>query len=204
MTRWVLGMRAWISRMRSMRSTCRRSAAGELWAPWLVPMAMPGRRRRCRLMTNSAASLDIGRPAAVVEHPRRRPSLPRRPCRFQRTQASDLALDRNADGVRHVVHAARDIHVVVVGRRLAVLAERAVHHHAGETELDGALADRGTGTVVLVHADRDVRNSRSPPDQVRRIGRRRTSGTRRSPWTITGLSVSLAASMMACICSRLA
>ncbi|MNJ65737.1 hypothetical protein D3C77_617710 [compost metagenome] len=47
--------------------------------------------------------------------------------------------------------------VVVVGDGLAVFFQRTVHHHAGETEVDGALADLGRLAVILVHDDGNVR-----------------------------------------------
>ena len=47
--------------------------------------------------------------------------------------------------------------VVVIGRCLAVFQQRTVHHHAGETVVDGRLASVGAVAVILVHHDRDVR-----------------------------------------------
>ena len=83
--------------------------------------------------------------------------LPRDPG-LERAEAAELALHRDPAGVGHLHDAAGDAHVVLVGgRRLAVLAERPVHHHRGEPELDRALADRGRSPVVLVHHHRDVR-----------------------------------------------
>ena len=77
---------------------------------------------------------------------------------LERAEAAQLTLDRDATRVRHGDHLARHADVVVViGRRLAVGAKAAVHHHAGEAELDRALADGRAGAVVLVHAHRDVR-----------------------------------------------
>jgi hypothetical protein len=77
---------------------------------------------------------------------------------FQRSEAAELAFHGHTTGVRHFDRAARDIHVVFIGGRgLAVFLQRAVHHHRGETELDGALADSRRGAVVLVHDHRNVR-----------------------------------------------
>ena len=77
---------------------------------------------------------------------------------LERTEATQLTLHRDAAGVRHGHHLARNAHVVViVGRRLAIGAKAAVHHHAGEAELDRTLAHRGAGAVILMHAHRDVR-----------------------------------------------
>ena len=74
--------------------------------------------------------------------------------RLQRAEAAELALDRDADGVREVDHLARDRDVVVViGGRLGVVLERAVHHHRGEAGADRAHADIGRGAVVLMHDD---------------------------------------------------
>jgi hypothetical protein len=78
--------------------------------------------------------------------------------RFKAAQHAQFALDRHAAAMRHVHHAAGDVHVVgVVGRRLAVFLQRAVHHHRGEAELDGGGAGGRAVAMVLVHADRDVR-----------------------------------------------
>ncbi len=77
---------------------------------------------------------------------------------FERAQATEFAFDRHAAGVRHFHHAASDVDVVLVGsRRLAVGAQRAVHHHRAEAQLDGALADAGAGAVILVHDHGNVR-----------------------------------------------
>src|SRR5690606_5053476 len=77
---------------------------------------------------------------------------------FQRTEAADFTFNAHAAGVRHFHGAARHGHVVVVvHRRLAVLTQRAVHHHRGKAQLDGTLAHRGRYAVVLVHDDRNVR-----------------------------------------------
>jgi hypothetical protein len=77
---------------------------------------------------------------------------------FERAQAAKLAFDGHADRVRHVDDLARDILVVrVVGDRLAVLLERAVHHHRREAEPHRADAYGRRLAVVLVHHDRNVR-----------------------------------------------
>src|SRR5690606_2242615 len=69
-----------------------------------------------------------------------------------------FAFHGDAAGVRHFHGEAGDIDVVVVaGGRFSVFAQRAVHHHRGEAELDGTLADIGADAVVLVHHYRDVR-----------------------------------------------
>ncbi len=77
---------------------------------------------------------------------------------FQRTQHAQLAFHGNAAGVSERHHATGNVDVVVViGRRLAVFTQRAVHHHRAEAQLDRALADVRAGAVVLVHNHRDVR-----------------------------------------------
>ena len=73
-------------------------------------------------------------------------------------QAADLALDGHAQGVGLLHDLPGDLDVVLVGgRRLAVLHQRAVHHHRGEALLDGAEAGRRAVAVVLVHGDGDLR-----------------------------------------------
>jgi hypothetical protein len=115
-----------------MRSMARMSPVGflvNLYAPWEVPMAMASVRAVAVLL--------------VALH------------RLERPQAAQLALDRDAEAVRHVHDLLRDVHVVVVGGDgLAVGLEGAVHHDAGEAQLDGAFAHRGGLAVVLVHRDR--------------------------------------------------
>src|SRR5690606_35271795 len=76
---------------------------------------------------------------------------------FQGTQAAQFAFNRHAQLVSHFDHFAGDFHVVLkVGNGLAVGQQGAVHHHAGETQLDGAFANLGGLAVVLVHHHRDV------------------------------------------------
>ena len=77
---------------------------------------------------------------------------------LERAQAAELALDRDADRMRDLAHPARDLDVVVVaGRRLRVLEQRAIHHHAGEPRADRLHAHRRRSAVVLVQHDRDPR-----------------------------------------------
>ena len=76
---------------------------------------------------------------------------------FERAEAAELALHRHAHRMRHLAGAPRDFDVVLVARRrLGVLAQRAVHHHAGEAGADGLHAHRRAGAVVLVQHDGDV------------------------------------------------
>jgi len=77
---------------------------------------------------------------------------------FEVAQAAQLALDRGADLVRHRHDLLGHVDVVAeVGRGLAVLAQRAVHHHRAEAQVERAGADLRAGAVVLVHHHRDVR-----------------------------------------------
>ena len=60
--------------------------------------------------------------------------------------------------MRHVDHFLRHLPVVVVIRnRLAVYAQRAVHHHTRKPELDRALAHRRRLAMILMHRDRKLR-----------------------------------------------
>src|SRR5690606_13359836 len=75
---------------------------------------------------------------------------------LQAAQATQFAFDRDTAGMRHLHRATGHVDVVLVaGWRLAVFAERAVHHDRGKAQLNGALAYRRAGAVVLVHAYRD-------------------------------------------------
>ncbi len=76
---------------------------------------------------------------------------------FERAEAAQFAFDRHADGVRDLADLARDVDVVLVaGRRLAVLLQRAVHHHAGEAGADRLHAHGRRRAVVLVQHDGNV------------------------------------------------
>src|SRR5690606_3291287 len=88
-------------------------------------------------------------------------------------QATQFAFDRDTAGMRHLHRATGHVDVVLVaGWRLAVFAERAVHHDRGKAQLNGALAYRRAGAVVLVHAYRDVRKLfDGGKDQVAQEGR---------------------------------
>jgi low temperature requirement protein LtrA len=75
----------------------------------------------------------------------------------ERTEATKLALDRNAHRVGHLGDFAGHLNVVVVvGGGLAVALQRSVHHDAGEAVLDGALAGFGAVAVILMHHHRDA------------------------------------------------
>ena len=59
--------------------------------------------------------------------------------------------------MRVVDHAARHFHILFEGRRrLAVFLQRAVHHHRGVAQFDGALAGLKAVAVILVHGDGNV------------------------------------------------
>ncbi len=73
---------------------------------------------------------------------------------FHAAQHANLAFDGHAALVRVVHHAPRHFHVFVEGRRrLAVFLQRAIHHHRGVTQRDGALAGLKTVAVILMHGD---------------------------------------------------
>ncbi len=77
---------------------------------------------------------------------------------LERAQAAEFAFHGHADGVRQLHHLAGHVDVVlVVGRSLAVFTQRAIHHHRGEAQVDGGLADRRRLAVILVHHHRDMR-----------------------------------------------
>ena len=80
-------------------------------------------------------------------------------------ERAELALDLHALRVRRLDDLAGDRDVVlVVGGRLAVGEQRAVHHHAREAELDRHEARLGLVAVVEVQHDRDLaaRSRRRP------------------------------------------
>jgi hypothetical protein len=129
-----------------------------LYAPWLVPIAIASASSCVRLTKSAACSGSVrswlarhrrlGAVAVflVAAH------------RLERAEAAELALDGDAARVRHVDDLAGDVDVVVVrGDRLAVGLERAVHHHRREAEVDRAPADVGALAVVLVHDQRHLR-----------------------------------------------
>ncbi len=77
---------------------------------------------------------------------------------LQRAEHAKLALDRGADPVREIGHAAGNSDVILVGSgRLAVGLERAVHHHRGEAVLQRGCAGRLLVAVILMQAQRNVR-----------------------------------------------
>jgi ribosomal protein L14 len=70
---------------------------------------------------------------------------------FRRTEATQFAFHRNADDMGHFDHLGSDLDVVgIVARRLAVGAQRAVHHHAGKASAHRLLADGRRGAVVML------------------------------------------------------
>ncbi len=109
--------------------------------------------------TKSAASVGVGQQLRMIELAGGADAVfLARLTSFQRTEATQLALDRNADGVGHFHDFAGRFDVVgVAGRRLAVGAQRAIHHHAREAAAHRLLADGRRGAVILVQADRNVR-----------------------------------------------
>ncbi len=99
--------------------------------------------------------------------------------RFQGPQAAQLPLHGHATGVGHGRHLRRHRHVVVViGGGLLIFLERAVHHHGAKAQLDGLLAGRRGGSVILVHAHGNVREllHRGQNEVAKEIGARVLSG----------------------------
>jgi hypothetical protein len=73
------------------------------------------------------------------------------------TEGAELSLDRYPNLVGHLDNLARDAHVVLEVRwRLAVVHQGAVHHHAREAQVYGALAGLGRVAVVLVQRHGDL------------------------------------------------
>jgi hypothetical protein len=86
-----------------------------------------------------------------------RPRAARAVAVFHAAQHADLAFDRDAALVRVIDHLARHFDVLFkAGRRLAVFLQRAIHHHRGKAQLDGALAGLKAVAVILVHGDGNV------------------------------------------------
>ena len=76
---------------------------------------------------------------------------------FNAAQHADFTFHRDAALVGEVDHLLGDGDIFFKrGRGLAVGLERAVHHHRGETQFDGAFAGLKAVAVVLVHGDWDV------------------------------------------------
>ena len=77
---------------------------------------------------------------------------------LERAEHAEFAFDRDADPMRHVDDAAGDVDIVViVGGRLAVGLERAVHHHRGEAEAGSRVAQVASAVAVVeMHAERNV------------------------------------------------
>src|SRR5690606_14258804 len=89
---------------------------------------------------------------------------------FQRAEHADLAFDRDAGRMWDVYNLPGDCDIVVViGWRLALLLQRAVHHHGGEAVLDGGDAGGKVVAVVEMHANGNVWiHFRKPVDQARK------------------------------------
>ena len=76
---------------------------------------------------------------------------------LQRAEHAEFALDRGADPMRQIDDALRHGDIIgVIGGGLAVGLQRAVHHHRGEAEANGAGAGRFAIAVVLMHDDRNI------------------------------------------------
>ena len=77
--------------------------------------------------------------------------------RFERAKTAQFAFDGDADHMRQIDHFTGDIEIVfIAGDGFAIGLERAVHHHAGESQTDRLLAYRRALAVVLVHGNRHV------------------------------------------------
>jgi len=77
---------------------------------------------------------------------------------LERAENAEFTFNRHTARMRHLHDAAGNVDiVVVVGRRLRIFLERAVHHHGRETKLDCGGAGGRAVAVILVHADRNVR-----------------------------------------------
>ena len=76
---------------------------------------------------------------------------------FDAAQAADLAFHRDALGMRQAHHFAGGLDVIFEARgRLAVRHQRAIHHHAGETHVDGRLAGLDAVAVIQVQNRGDL------------------------------------------------
>ncbi len=76
---------------------------------------------------------------------------------FQRAQATQLAFDGNTAHMSHLNHLLGHVQVVfIAGNGFAVGFKAAVHHDRAEAQINGALANAGVLTVVLVHHQRNL------------------------------------------------
>ncbi len=136
--------------IRSIASTSPSGLRVNLYAPWLVPIATA---------KASLGLVGIGEQLVVRKGPLGAvPVFLLANSGFQRAETAQFPFDGNAAAMGHLDHVARNARVVrVIGRRLAVILERAVHHHARKAVFDGALARGGAVAVILVHGNRNLR-----------------------------------------------
>jgi hypothetical protein len=134
-----------------------------LYAPWLVPIAIARASTPVRFRRSRAACFGVG------EQLRRGRGLAlgtdavllARFARLERAEAAQFAFDRHADFVRHLDDAARDVDVV--SRKSAGVFMSASSEPSIITELEkpliGSTAGTSAGvcTVILVQAHRNVR-----------------------------------------------
>ena len=122
MTRWVWGRRLWISMSRSILSTEPSGFLLNLYAPWLVPMAMARASTPVRSANSTAWSGSVTCS---------RPVPPASVAVFNAAEDADFAFDGDAALVGEFDDSAGDFDVLFkVGRGLAVGLQRAVHHDA--------------------------------------------------------------------------
>ena len=151
-------MRAWISLMRLIARMSPVGGLGEL----VCAVRSADRDRQCvhaGLAHELRGFFRVGQQLVVGQHAFRAVAVFLfAHAAFQRAQATQFAFDRNADRVRHLHHAAGDVHVVFErGGCLGIFLQRAVHHHAGEAAADRVDAHRRRCAVILVHHDRNMR-----------------------------------------------
>jgi hypothetical protein len=142
-TRWVLGMRAWISLMRSM---ARMSPVGFGELVGAVAGADgDGQRVAVGLLDEVGGLLgSVSSWLAVIVPSAPWPSSLSPFIGFERAQARRVRLRRDADGVRQLRPPCASRRRCSRRRRgLAVGFERAVHHHRGEAGADGAMQTAG-------------------------------------------------------------
>ena len=147
-TRWVLGMRAWISLIRAIDKISSVGGRVNLYAPWLVPTAI-ARASTWVSLTNCSASSALVNSCEWSSLPSALRHLFASHTCFKTTQNANFTFYWYTTSMREFYHFTRHCHIIIIVCR--VLPSLLTSHPSSlmKTQLDWTLANLWASSMVL-------------------------------------------------------